>query len=75
MDIYAEEKEKATKFLNEFGNDPIIIDMLCQVENEDLTHSDRWSLVFDILHEHYPHCRTGALITGIVCLVEEGMKI
>lgn len=48
-------------FLRELGD---------TVNNSNYTHSDRWSMVYDWMAEHYPEA-TGSLITGITYWAED----
>jgi len=41
-----------------------------QYNTEGWLHSDRWSTIYDWMHEHYPEA-TGSLITGL-CYYCEG---
>ena len=39
-------------------------------ENKNLIHSDRWSLCYNYLAEHYP-AATGSIITGLAYYLED----
>ena len=68
--MYTEEKAKAKEFLNEHGNDPLVIETLNEIRSSGYSHSDRWSIVFDMVFDNYPKYRH--VTTGLVYLVEDG---
>ena len=68
--MYTEDKVKAKEFLIDHYYDKVIRDTLEKIDNSAYMHSDRWSIVYDMLLDNYPEYRS--LTTGIVYLVEDG---
>lgn len=68
---YNAEKAMATKFIQEHNYDSDLLSMIDYlIRNKPImTHSDRWSYVYDWMEEHYPEV-TGSLITGFACMIE-----
>lgn len=68
---YAPEIASAAKFLCDHAYDEDLTAFIYNIlENEDsLTHSDRWSTIYDWMQEHYPEA-TGSLITGLTYYCE-----
>ena len=70
--MYNEEKSVAREFLAEHGTDMLVINTLQMIDNSAYLHSDRWSIVYDMIYDNYPEWRTGGAVTGLVYLVEDG---
>lgn len=69
--LYANEIATAFQFVLEHNDDVEFMAFLADIRNrEDLIHSDRWSLIYDYLDEHYPQA-TGAIVTGLSYYVED----
>ena len=66
---YAPEMYRANNFIIEHNTDADLMAFLRKMENENLSHSDRWSQIYDYMEEHYP-AATGSLITGLTYWVE-----
>ena len=66
---YSSEMATANKFIVEHNNDIDFMRFLRKMEDINLSHSDKWSKVFDYMEEHYPET-TGSLVTGIVYWLE-----
>ena len=67
--MYTEDKAKAKEFLKQYGNSPLIQKVIAEIRN-DYSHSDRWSLVFDVIFDNFPEYKS--VTTGLVYLVEDG---
>lgn len=68
--MYTEEKNIAKEFLKLYANEQVVVDTLADIQDHDYIHSDRWSLVYDMLNENFPaEWRKAA--TGLVYLVED----
>ena len=67
--MYTEDKAKAKDFLEQFGNDFAIIELLSEIRSPNYSHSERWSMVYDIIANDYPAWR--GVTTGLVYLVED----
>jgi hypothetical protein len=70
--MYTEEKDEAREFLALYGTDIKVIETLEDISNDFYIHSDRWSIVFDMIFEYYPEYRGTKVVTGLVYLVEDG---
>ena len=68
---YAPEIASAYKFLIDHNYDGDLRHFIVQMQtNSDLySHSERWSIIYDWMQEHYPEA-TGSLITGFTCYCE-----
>lgn len=68
---YKNEIASAAKFLCDHSYDGELRTFIYEMmENENnLSHSDRWSMIYDWMQEHYPEV-TGSLITGLVYYME-----
>ena len=68
---YLNEISSAAKFIEEHNYDgelrTFIYNLMHNTDN--FTHSDRWSMIYDWMQEHYPEA-TGSLITGLCYYVE-----
>lgn len=68
--LYQNEIATAHKFVIDHNTDPELQKFLHNMKNrEDLLHSDRWSLCYDWLSEHYP-AATGTVVTGLAYWLE-----
>lgn len=67
--LYTNEMATAHQFIIEHNSDIDFISFLEKMKNPNLTHSDRWSLIYDYMAEHYPE-ETGSLITGLAYYLE-----
>ena len=67
---YAPEIATAYQFALQHNNDIDFMNMLHEVSNCKYIHSDRWSIIYDWMMEHYPEA-TGTIITGLSYWVEE----
>lgn len=70
MNDYSVEKIMAHEFMISHSADQQFMDMLNDVQSLKYTHSDRWSIIYDYMKEHYPSA-TGSLITGLAYYVED----
>lgn len=68
---YAPEIATANDFIINHNNDIDFMNFLQERKNNlaNEMHSDRWSLVYDYLNEHYPDA-AGAVVTGIAYWLE-----
>lgn len=68
---YAPEIASASKFIIDHNYDGDLRWFIRNMmeEGDNLTHSERWSIVYDWMQEHYPEA-TGNLITGITYYLE-----
>lgn len=71
--MYKEEINLAIKFLEDHGyNDPIIVAACEEAADPFNSHSDRWSIFFDVMFEHYRHYpERSKIITGLAYLSDE----
>lgn len=67
---YAPEIATAYQFVLQHNNDTDFMNMLHEVSDNKYMHSDRWSIIYDWMKEHYPEA-TGTIITGLSYWVEE----
>lgn len=67
---YSTEKIIAREFIISHNADEQLMDMLNDVRSMKYTHSEKWSIIYDFMKEHYPSA-TGTLITGMTYYVEE----
>ena len=70
--MYNEEKEEAREFLEKYENYGIVQNTLATIKDKNLLHSDRWSIVYDMIDEAFPQYIRTKVVTGIVYHVEEG---
>ena len=72
--MYEEEKKLALKFLSEHGySDPAITSAIKEAADSFNSHSDRWSIYFDVMFEHYKDFpERSKIITGLAYLTDEG---
>lgn len=63
-------KNIAKEFLKLYAKEQVVIDTLAEIQDNGYIHSDRWSLVFDMLDENFHDWRKAT--TGLVYLVEDG---
>lgn len=68
--LYANEMATAHQFIVEHNSDIDFIGFLEKMKDPNLMHSDRWSLIYDYMAEHYPS-ETGSLITGLAYYIED----
>ena len=69
--LYANEVATAYQFVIEHNTDIDFMNFLRETrENKNLIHSDRWSLCYDYLSEHYP-AATGSIVTGLAYYLED----
>lgn len=69
--MYTEEKNIAKEFLRLYANEQVVMDTLAEIKNNDYIHSDRWSLVYDMIMENFS-AEWRKATTGLVYLVEDG---
>lgn len=69
--MYTEEKNAAREFLAEYGDDMLVINTLEEIHNGYYMHSDRWSIVYDMISDNYPSYIRSGVVTGLVYLVED----
>ena len=67
--MYTEDKVKARTFLQAHGNDTVVKETLSGLNALDISHSERWSTIFDMLYENYPSYK--GITTGLVYLIED----
>ena len=70
--MYEEEKFIAREFLAKYGNDCLVILTLAKITDSSYTHSERWSIVYDMICDNYPEWKAKGTVTGLVYLVEDG---
>ena len=66
---YAPEIASAHKFVMEHSADTDLYNFLHEMRSPFLTHSERWSKIYDWMQEHYPEV-TGTIITGLAYFLE-----
>ena len=69
---YTQEKIMAHQFIIDHSYDGDLRTFIYEMQHntDGWLHSDRWSVIYDWMQEHYPEA-TGSLITGI-CYFCEG---
>lgn len=72
--MYTEEKNAAKEFLEKYGDDPIVQETINEIKNQGYLHSDRWSIVFDMIYDHFPEYKGTKVATGLVYLVEDTLN-
>lgn len=72
--MYTTEKNKALEFLANNGQNPNVIAAIDEAV-EASTHSDRWSIYFDMMMEHFfdmSREERSAVVVGLAYLTDEG---
>lgn len=67
--VYEEDMSRAQDFIVAHNDDIDFMTFLYEIRKSDLIHSDRWSMCYDWLNEHYPEA-TGSIVTGLTYLTE-----
>ena len=71
---YKSEMASAHKWILEHNNDlelQLFLNQLREaVNNPTFSHSDRWSITYDWMQEHYPEV-TGSIVTGLAYWCED----
>lgn len=67
---YSRELIMANEFVISHNADQQFLDMLEDLKSSKYCHSDRWSVIYDYMKEHYPSA-TGSLITGLAYWIEQ----
>ena len=70
--MYNEEKLEAKNFLAIYKFHPVVEQVLKEASNPSLIHSDRWSIIYDMIDEAFPEYKNSKVVTGLTYLVEEG---
>ena len=71
--MYQEEKDLALSFLNDCGYEDKNIQQAINEASTNMRHSDRWSIYFDVMFEHYrDYPNRSKIITGLAYLTDEG---
>ena len=70
--MFTEEKFEALNFLDKYKYEPVVEETLYEAKKKIYTHSDRWSIIYDMIDEAYPEYKGTKVVTGLVYLVEEG---
>lgn len=68
--LYANEIASANKFVIEHSSDYDFRIFMEKMKNPSLSHSARWSCIFDYFKEHYPEA-SGSIITGLAYYLED----
>ena len=66
---FAPEMAMANRFILEHNDNIDFMRFMRQMEDEQISHSERWSRIFDYMDEHYPGT-TGSMITGLAYYAE-----
>lgn len=61
---YLREMASANIFVANHEDDKDFIKFMREMEEAEISHSERWSRIYDYMNEHYPGT-TGSLITGL----------
>ena len=70
MEKFEEEVKLAQKFLEKHKDDKDLIQFLAAVRASNDIHSQKWSMVFDYMYEHYKkECMETSITTGLSYLV------
>ena len=69
---YKNEMTMAHQFIINNGHNGELRSFIHDVmyNTDGMTHSDRWSMIYDWMQEHYPEA-TGSLITGLCYYCEQ----
>lgn len=71
LDKYKEEIEYAQRFLNKHKDDTELRNFLKMVKASKEIHSQKWSMVFDYMYDHYKdECMHTSITTGLSYLVD-----
>ena len=71
LDKYKEEIEYAQRFLNKHNDGTELRDFLKMVKASKEIHSQKWSMVFDYMYDHYKdECMHTSITTGLSYLVD-----
>ena len=72
INMYDEEKKLALCFLNDCGYKDKDIQQTIHAASMSMRHSDRWSIYFDVMFEHYKdYPNRSKIITGLAYLTDE----
>ncbi len=71
IENYKEEIKLAEKFLNKHKEDQELRDFLSKVRKANTIYSQKWSMIFDYMYEHYKNeCMNTTICTGLTYLCE-----
>lgn len=70
--MYSEEKREALDFLAKYKFYPVVEETLREAANPSYIHSDRWSIIYDMIDAAFPEYSGTKVVTGLTYLVEEG---
>lgn len=68
--LYMNEIATAGTFVREHSNDLGLKKLIEDLKHPYYTHSDRWSIIYDYLNEHYDNLPDG-VVTGLSYYVED----
>ena len=66
---YLREMASANIFVAKHEDDKDFIKFMREMEEAEISHSERWSRIYDYMDEHYPGT-PGSMITGLTCFAE-----
>lgn len=70
--MYSQEKLEALDFLSKFKYYPVVENVIDEIRSKQYMHSDRWSIVYDMIDAAFPEYKNTGVVTGLVYLVEQG---
>ena len=69
--LYANEIATANNFLEKHKDDKELHQLLMNLRSPYYIHSERWSVIYDYIDEHYPTHIIGDLVTGLTYYIED----
>lgn len=69
--MYNAEKLEAQDFLAKYKFYPVVEQVLDEVSSPQYIHSDRWSIIYDMIESAFPEYLNTGVVTGLTYLVEE----
>ncbi len=70
--MFSEEKFEALNFLDKYKYEPVVEEALHEAKKPHYIHSDRWSIIYDMIDDAFPEYKGTKVVTGLTYLVEEG---
>lgn len=73
--MYTTEKNLALEFISNHGTNPAVIAAIEEASETGMSHSDRWSIYFDMMLENFisfEREKRGKIVVGLAYLTDEG---
>lgn len=68
--MFKEEKAEALEFIKLYNDDEILKNTIIELKEGDYSHSERWSIFYDMIIENFPN-EWRRVATGLTYLVED----